>query len=88
MAIGAHGWQVAWPILKRGLLQVGIGLPLGLVGAVVLGMALRRTLIVPAADPVTLAAISGLLAAVALAACAVPARRAARVDPLAALRAD
>ncbi|HZF31683.1 MAG TPA: FtsX-like permease family protein [Gammaproteobacteria bacterium] len=88
MAIGAHGRQVSWPILKRGLLQLAIGLPLGLVGAFVLGIALRRILIVPPADPVTLAAISVLLATVALAACAVPARRATRVDPLAALRAE
>jgi predicted permease len=88
MAIGAHGRQVSWPILKRGLLQVAIGLPLGLAGAIVLGIALRRILVVPAADPPTLAAISVLLATVALAACVLPSRRATRVDPLAALRAD
>jgi ABC-type antimicrobial peptide transport system permease subunit len=79
---------VSWPILQRGLLQVAIGLPLGLAGAIVLGIALRRILVVPAADPPTLAAISVLLATVALAACVLPSRRATRVDPLAALRAD
>jgi predicted permease len=88
MAIGAHGRQVSWLVLRRALLQVVIGLPLGLAGAVVLGMVLRRILIVPPADPVTLAGISVLLATVALAACAVPARRATRIDPLAALRVD
>ncbi|HEX5049568.1 MAG TPA: ABC transporter permease [Gammaproteobacteria bacterium] len=88
MAIGAHGRQVSWLVLRRALLQVGIGLPLGLAGAVVLGLVLRRILIVPPADPATLTGISVLLATVALAACALPARRATRVDPLAALRAD
>jgi ABC-type antimicrobial peptide transport system permease subunit len=89
MALGAQRRQVSWLILERGLLQIAIGLTLGLA----ISVALRRVL--PGAiegitphDPAALAAIVLLLTAVSIAACVVPARRATRVDPLVALRAE
>ena len=89
MALGAGGNQVSWLILRRGLVQMAIGLTLGLAGAFVLSRALRTLLVqVTPSDPVTFAGISILLVLVAIAACLIPARRASRVDPLVALRTE
>ena len=87
MAVGAQRWQVSWLILKRGLVQLAMGLTLGLAGALALGRVLRDVGITPA-DPVTFAAVTLLLTVVSIAACLLPARRATRVDPVVALRAD
>jgi putative ABC transport system permease protein len=89
MALGAEGGQVSWLILKRGLLQLGLGLAIGLGGAFGLSRVLGTLLVqVTATDPVTFTAIPLILAVVAIAACVIPARRATRVDPLVALRAE
>ena len=89
MALGAEGRQVSWLILKRGLMQLAIGLALGLAGAFAIGGVLQRLLVgVSARDPLTFAAITSLLTVVAITACVLPARRATRVDPVIALRAD
>jgi putative ABC transport system permease protein len=89
MALGAEGRQVSWLILKRGLWQMGLGLTLGLAGAFGLSRVLRTLLVqVTPTDPVTFAAITTILTTVAIAACVIPARRATRVDPLIALRAE
>jgi putative ABC transport system permease protein len=89
MALGAESGQVSWLILKRGLVQVSIGLSLGLAGAFGVTRVMRRLLIgVTPTDPLTFAAITLLLTIVAMAACLLPARRATRVDPLIALRAE
>ena len=89
MALGAAGGDVSWLILKRGLIQLAIGLTIGLGGALALTRVLRRALFqVAPTDPVTFASITILLTVVSLAACLVPARRATRVDPLVALRAE
>jgi putative ABC transport system permease protein len=89
MALGAEGAQVSWLILKRGLLQVGLGLMLGLTGAYFLSRVLRSLLVqITPSDPVTFASITIILTVVAIAACLLPARRATRVDPLIALRAE
>ena len=89
MALGAEGRQVSWLILKRGLIQLALGLTLGLGGALVLSRLLRTVLVqISPTDPITFAAITGLLTVVSLAACLLPARRATRVDPLVALRAE
>jgi len=89
MALGAEGRQVSWLILKRGLLQLGLGLTIGLIGAFFLSKVMRTLLVqITPSDPVTFAAITAILAAVAIAACVLPARRATRVDPLIALRAE
>jgi len=86
MAVGAQRWQVSWLILKRGLVQIATGLTVGLAGALALGRVLRAG-IMPT-DPATFAAVALLLSLVCVAACLLPARRATRVDPVVALRAD
>jgi ABC-type antimicrobial peptide transport system permease subunit len=88
MALGAQAGQVSWLILKRGLLQMALGLALGLAGAFGVSRVLQSLLVVPPRDPVTFVAITAILLCVAIAACVLPARRATRVDPLVALRAE
>jgi putative ABC transport system permease protein len=87
MALGAQSRQVWWLIIRRGLVQLGVGLVIGLAGAVGVGKLLQSTLVqTSATDAVTLGSIVGVLTAVALAACFWPARRATRLDPVIALR--
>jgi putative ABC transport system permease protein len=87
MALGAAGRQVRWLILRRGLIQLSIGLTLGLVGAFFISKVIQGLLVqVTPTDPATFAIISTLLVLVAIAACLIPAARATRVDPLVALR--
>ena len=66
MALGAAGPQVSWLILKRGLLQMGLGLTLGLAGAFGLSRVLRTLLVqVTPTDPATFVTITVILTAVA-----------------------
>jgi len=89
MALGAEGRQVSWLFLKRGLLQLAIGLAIGLAGAFGLSRVLGSLLVqITPTDPLTFLVITGLLTMVGLAACVIPARRATRVDPLVALRTE
>jgi putative ABC transport system permease protein len=89
MALGAGGNQVLWLVLRRGLIQVALGVTIGLAGAFFLSKALASVLVqVTPRDPATFASISILLMLVAIAACVIPARRATRVDPLVALRTE
>ena len=89
MAVGAGRAQVAWLILKRGLVQLAIGLTIGLAGAVGLSRVISGMLVnITPTDPGTFAAITILLAVVSIAACLLPALRATRVDPVDALRAE
>jgi predicted permease len=89
MALGAAGRHVSWLILRRGIVQLGIGLTLGIAGAWFASRALRPILFdTPPNDPATFVGISLLLSIVALSACLVPARRATRLDPLVALRRE
>jgi putative ABC transport system permease protein len=89
MALGARGGQVSWLILRRGLVQLAIGLVLGLAGALPLSGVLQSLVVqIPTKDPVTFGAIAGILVAVTIAACLIPARRATHLDPLVALRAE
>jgi predicted permease len=82
LALGAAARDVVGLVVRQGLLPVAGGLAIGLVGAVAAGRALRSFLFgVGIADPRTLAAVAGLLFLSAAFACALPARRAARVDP-------
>ena len=89
MAIGASAGAVVRLVLASALRTVGVGLCLGTVAALAGGRLIASQLYgVSARDPLTLAAIAALLAVVALAASGIPALRAARIDPMAALRAE
>ena len=89
MALGARRSQVSWLFLRRALWQVSIGLAIGIAGALALGTVLQAALVdVRANDPFTLVGVCALMAAVCLVATLLPARRASRLDPVAALRQD
>ncbi len=89
VAHGAQPRQVTWLVLRRALVQLGIGLPVGLAGAVGVGQLLQSLVVDASAfDPVTLATIVLLLVVVALVACIIPAQRAARLDPMVAFRVE
>jgi putative ABC transport system permease protein len=89
MALGAGPRDLRRLVLRHGAALVGTGLLVGLIGARLLGSALSALLFeVKATDPVTFAAVAGVVAAVSLAACYIPARRAASADPMAALRSE
>jgi putative ABC transport system permease protein len=87
VALGARGGDIMRMVVGEGLLLSGAGVAVGLAGALLLTRFLGRLLYgVAPTDPLTFAAISALLVCVALAACYLPARRAARIDPMEALR--
>ena len=89
IALGADRAGVFGLVLREGLALAGTGLAIGGVFAVVLSRSLHSILFETAPqDPATLAAVAGTLLATAAAACAVPARRAAAIDPQEALRTD
>ena len=87
MALGAPSQHVLWLVLRRSLIQLGIGLPIGIAGAFGVGRLLQSVLVQTSSrDPLTIASIGVLMAAVSIAACLWPARRAMRLDPVSALR--
>ncbi len=87
MALGAAPGQIGKMVLHQGFVIVAIGLALGLIVAVAAGNLAKTFLVsVSPTDPLTYLTVSFLLAAVALAACWIPARRATKVDPMIALR--
>lgn len=89
MALGARPGDVFRAVLRRGAALVLGGVVLGVLASLVLGRSLRALLFgVGPTDPLSLALACGVLAATALAASCLPARRAARQDPAATLRAD
>lgn len=86
-AIGASQGQIVALILKQGLWKTGLGLAIGLVGALLLSRSMTSLLFgVKPTDPGVYAAVSAVLIGVALLASYLPARRAAKIDPLVALR--
>jgi len=86
-AIGASRGQIAGLILRQGLWKGGIGVALGLIGAAILTSSMTTLLFnVQPTDPIVYAGVSIVLIAVALLASYLPARRAANIDPLIALR--
>ncbi|MPY88902.1 MAG: FtsX-like permease family protein [Luteitalea sp.] len=87
MALGAHGKDVVRMFIRQGLVLTGTGLALGAVGAFALTRLMTALLFgVTPTDAPTFAAMAVLMGIVALAACYAPARRAATLDPLTALR--
>jgi putative ABC transport system permease protein len=87
MALGARAGEVFAMVVGQGLRLSAIGATIGLAGALGLSRVLAGLLHgVSPTDPLTFVAVTLLLAAVAALACFLPARRAARVDPLVALR--
>jgi len=86
IALGSSSRAVVGLVLREGLALIGGGFTLG----AALAFALRRTLQhqlfnVSATDPLVIVIVAGVLALVALVACALPARRATRIDPVVAL---
>jgi predicted permease len=89
LALGATPRDMLSDVLLRGMRLAGIGLLLGLAGAYGLGKFLESFMPrLAASDPFAIVDVAGLLLAVALLACWFPARRAMKVDPITALRAE
>jgi ABC-type antimicrobial peptide transport system permease subunit len=89
MAIGAQASEIFRMVIGEGVKLCLIGLAFGLTGALGLGWTGSSLLYgVSATDPVTFATVSLLLTAVGIAACYFPARRAMKVEPIAALRQE
>jgi putative ABC transport system permease protein len=88
-ALGATGMDLIRLVLARGLVLAGLGLAIGIIGALALTRLMASLLYgVGARDPATMVLVGVLLTAVALAACSVPAWRATRVDPMTLLRTE
>lgn len=89
MALGADRRRVLRLIMRQGSILLGVGVVLGVLGSIAAARLLRGLLFgVGVYDPSAFIAAAGTLAAIALLACYLPARRATRVDPMIALRAE
>jgi ABC-type antimicrobial peptide transport system permease subunit len=89
MALGAREQDVLTLVLRHGTWLTALGVGVGVAGIVAMQRVLTQFLFgVSATDPPTIVVITGLLAGIALIAVLVPARRAARTDPMAALRCE
>ena len=89
MALGASRQDVLREVLRRGMKVVAVGLVVGLGASLALGKVVQSMLYnTSPRDPVVLVAIGILLLGVAFLACLLPARRATKVDPMIALRAE
>jgi ABC-type antimicrobial peptide transport system permease subunit len=89
VALGADPGSVLRMVVRRGLWLAGLGIVVGLAGAALLTRFMRSVLFgVGTTDPLTFAGVAAVLLAVAFLASWIPARRAARVDPLIAMRAE
>jgi putative ABC transport system permease protein len=87
MALGARPTRVLALVIRQAVVLVGAGVAIGVLAALAVCRLLVSLLVgVTSYDPVTLVCVSGLMLAVALVACYLPARRATRVDPMVALR--
>jgi putative ABC transport system permease protein len=89
IALGANRMAVVGMVVRQVLTMTGLGIAIGGVAALLAGSVLAKLLFgVRSSDPVTFVAVALVLTAVALVAAAVPAWRAARLDPVTALRAE
>jgi ABC-type antimicrobial peptide transport system permease subunit len=89
MALGAKSRQVVWLFLRRTAIQLALGLSIGLAVTLVVGRLLQTFLRdTNPRDPLTLTVVVVLLIVVAVTASLLPSRRAAKVDPAVALRAE
>jgi len=89
MALGAQASQVLGVVVREGARTQLVGLFIGLVGAAALTRVLQGLLFgVEALDPLTFVATSAVLLGVGLLAAYLPARRTARLDPVASMRAE
>jgi ABC-type antimicrobial peptide transport system permease subunit len=87
MALGAQTGNVIELVMRQNLMLIGSGTAIGIVLSLACTRFLAKLLFgVSAVDPLTFAGAAGTLAAVALVASYIPARRATRVDPMTALR--
>jgi len=86
MALGAQRGDILRLVYRQGLWIVGIGLAVGLAASFGAAHLVRSMIAVSSTDPLTYCGVSGILAAIALLACYVPARRAMYVEPMKALR--
>ncbi len=89
MALGAAPGELRWAVIREGLVMAAAGLGVGLVASYALTRALGSLLYgVAPTDPLTLAVVSLVLVLVAVAASAIPARRATTIDPTEAMRGE
>jgi putative ABC transport system permease protein len=89
LALGAMPAQIRTMMLRQGMRLLGVGLVVGFVGAIALSRIIRSLLFgVSVNDPLIYGSVSLVLAAAALLACWVPARRASKVNPMITLRAE
>jgi predicted permease len=89
MALGAAGGQVVRMVLRQGLWLAAAGIAVGLTAALGLSRLLQGMLFgISPTEPATYAAVAAVLLAITALACWLPARRAARVDPMIAMRAE
>jgi putative ABC transport system permease protein len=87
MALGAKSRDILWLVLKRGMGLALVGLAIGAAASLALTRLIASLLFdVSTSDPIIFTGIALLLAAVAFAACVIPARRAMKIDPMVALR--
>jgi len=86
MALGAKARDVVRLVLSSTSVSVGAGVAVGLVLSVVFGRMAEKWVFESSRDPWILGGVTGVMIVVAVMACLVPARRAAKVDPMVALR--
>ena len=89
ISVGAEPQHIYWLALRRVLVQLAIGVPVGVAGAFGVGTILQSVLVrTSPGDPLTLVSVVLVIGAVAVLACVWPARQAARLDPVTALRTE